>query len=92
MELALQCLQWESCLIDIDGIIVFATNFDQHIERVRQVLERIKIAGLKLRPEKCQILQLKVVFLGHIASGEGVSPNPTTIAKIAEWQLPTTAK
>ena len=34
MELALQGLQWESCLVYIDDVIVYAVTFEQHIQRV----------------------------------------------------------
>ena len=56
MEMALQGLQWITCLIYIDDVIVFGKNFDEHISRVEEVLERIKAAGLKLKPEKCMML------------------------------------
>ena len=54
MELALSNLQWITCLIYIDDIIVFGKSFEQHISREEEVLERIKAAGLKLKPEKCE--------------------------------------
>jgi hypothetical protein len=63
MELGLQGLHWETCLVYIDDIVVFAADFNQHIERVTQVLERMKQAGLKLKPEKIQ----------HAADGSRVS-------------------
>jgi len=50
MELALQGLQWETCLIYVDDVIVFSTTFDQHIQRVYEVLQRIEEASLKLKP------------------------------------------
>ena len=92
MELALQGLQWVTCLVYIDDIIVFGENFDQHISRVSEVLERITQAGMKLKPEKCKLLQTEVVFLGHIVSKNGVMPDPTNIAKIVQWPTPQTAK
>ena len=92
IELALQGLQWEICLIYIDDIIVFGSSFEEHISRVEQVLERIKAAGLKLKPEKCEMLQREVVFLGHVVSGEGVRPNPANIAKVMAWPAPKTVK
>ena len=52
MELALQGLQWITCLIYIDDIIVFGRNFDEHLSRIEEVFERLKIAGLKLTAEK----------------------------------------
>ena len=92
MEMALQGLQWITCLIYIDDVIVFGKNFDEHISRVEEVLERIKAAGLKLKPEKCMMLQEEVIFLGHVVSGEGVKPSPTNISKIMNWPKPKTAR
>lgn len=92
MEMALQGLQWVTCLIYIDDIIVFGKNFSQHIQRVEEVFDRIKAAGLKLKPAKSYMLQKEVVFLGHVVSGEGVRPSPTNIAKILDWPRPKTAR
>ena len=75
MERALQGLQWVTCLIYIDDIIVYGQDFSQHLQRVEEVLQRIKAAGLKLKPAKSQMLQKEVVFLGHVVSGEGVRPS-----------------
>ncbi|MCG7868952.1 MAG: DDE-type integrase/transposase/recombinase [Candidatus Thiodiazotropha taylori] len=92
MELALQGLQWITCLIYIDDIIVYGRNFEEHIARVEEVLERIKTAGLKLKPNKSNMFQTSVVFLGHVVSKEGVKPNPANIAKVVDWPQPKTAK
>ena len=92
MEMALQGLQWITCLIHIDDIIVFGKSFEEHTDRIEEVLERIKAAGLKLKPEKCFMLQKEVVFLGHVVSDEGVKPNPTNIANIASWPVPKTPR
>ena len=61
------------------------TNFDEHLARVAQVLDRLKEAGLKLKPEKCHMLQREVVFLGHVVTAEGVKPHPTNTDKIIGW-------
>lgn len=92
LELALQGLQWITCLIYIDDIIVFGATLDEHVSRVDEVLERIKAAGLKLKPEKCNLLQNEVVFLGHVVSGKGVLPDPCNVAKILQWPKPCTSK
>ena len=92
MELVLQGLQWETCLIYIDDIIVFGTHFDEHISRVRQVFSRLQAAGLKLPPEKCEMLQEEVTFHEHVVSATCVKPNPVNIANVIEWPVPQTAK
>ena len=88
MELALQGLQWQTCIIYIDDIIIFARNVQEHLSRVEQVLMRLMQAGLKLKPEKCEMLQKEVTFLGHVVSSDGIKPSPTNIAKIVEWPAP----
>jgi hypothetical protein len=52
MELVLQGLQWQTCLVYVDDIIVFGPDFETHLSRVDEVLSRVKQAGLKLKPEK----------------------------------------
>ena len=66
MEMALQALQWITCLIYIDDLIVFGKNFQDHIYRVEEVLERIEAAGHKLKPVKCLLLQQDLVFLCNV--------------------------
>ena len=91
MELALRGLQWHTCLIYLDDIVVFGSTFDEHLQRVQEVLERIKAAGLKLKPEKCQLFQKEVDFLGHLVSAEGIKPNPHNIEKVKHWPVPKNA-
>ena len=90
MKLALQDLQWETCIIYIDGIIVFAQNMGVHLRRVEQVLSRLKEAELKVKLEKCDMLQKEVTFLGHVVSAHGVKPSATNIDKIVKWPVPKT--
>jgi len=90
MELVLRGLQWSILLIYLDDVIVFSRTFEGHMERLRLVLQRIKEAGLKLKPSKCQFLQTEVKFLGHVVSGEGVKPNPDNLMKVKLWSSPKT--
>jgi hypothetical protein len=53
MELVLNGLQWQICLIYLDDIIVFGNNFKDHMQRLDLVLQSMAVAGLKLKPEKC---------------------------------------
>ena len=92
MELALQGLQWVTCLIYIDDAIVFGKDFDQYMQRLEEVLDRIKKAGLKLKASKSYLLQNEVIFLGHVVSGEGIKPSPTNVTKVVDWPTPKTAK
>ena len=72
MEAVLAGLQWEICLIYLDDIITFGKTFDEAVENLQQVLERLRNAGLKLKPKKCDLFAKSVSFLGHKISDEGV--------------------
>ena len=88
MELALAGLQWDTCVIYLDDVIVFGRTFDEHLTRLAEVLERFRSAGLKLKPEKCQFFQREVKFLGYLISAEGVKLHPDNVQKIVNWPMP----
>lgn len=90
MELAMRGLQWTSCLIYLDDVIIFGRTFQEHTARLRKVLERIRQANLKLKPRKCDMFQEQVRFLGHIVAAEGIRPDPNNISKITGWSEPKT--
>ena len=88
MELALAGLQWDTCVIYLDDVIVFGRTFDEHLTQLTEVSERFRSAGLKLKPEKCQFFQREVKFLGYLISAEGVKPHPDNVQKIVNWPTP----
>lgn len=88
MKLVLQGLQWKICLIYLDDVVVFGSSVEEHMERVSQVFECIRQAKLKLKPEKCQLLQKEVTFLGHVINELGISPNPENVEKLVQMKVP----
>ena len=85
MDCVLAGLQWSSCLVYIDDVIIIGRSFDEHLLHIQQVLDRLKSARLKIQRH---FLQRKVNFLGHIVSSKGVSPDPSKTSKIKEWPIP----
>ena len=55
MNVVMQGLTWEACLVFLDDIIVISSTFEQHLERLNAVFLRLKTANLKLKPSKCQL-------------------------------------
>lgn len=66
----------------------WSSNQLWHVSRVETVLSHILEAGMKLKPEKCHLLQTNVNFLGHTISAEGVLPNPDNLATVKAWPIP----
>jgi len=90
VDMALAGLTWEICLAYLDDLIIFSRTFDQHMERLQKVFDRLVQAGLKLKPSKCALFQKKVKFLGSIVSSEGIEPDPEKVQAVAEWPTPQT--
>ena len=88
MNMVMQGLTWEACSVFLDDIIVISSTFEQHLERLNAVFQRLKTANLKLKPSKCRLFQLKVKFLGSVVSADGIEPDPDKIKAIVEWPVP----
>ena len=55
MELVLLGLHWTSCLVYLDDIIIFSKSVNEHLRQLEEVLDRLRGAGLKTKPSKCQL-------------------------------------
>lgn len=74
MELVLAGLHWSTCLVYSDDII-YSHNTEEHFKHLQEVLERLCIAGLKLKPSKCYLFQKSIHYLGHIIPKHGMETN-----------------
>jgi hypothetical protein len=36
----------------LDNVVIYSENFESHLEHIRMVLDRLRKAGLTIRPEK----------------------------------------
>lgn len=88
METILRGLQWQTCLVYLDDVIVFSKTFEEHLKRLDDVLRRIKDAGLKLKPSKCSFIQSRVSFLGHVVSVNGLETDPEKTKAVQNWSQP----
>ena len=64
MDLVLCGLTYGICLVYLDDIIVYSKYFGVHLQRLQEVLRRLRQANLKLQPTKCSVFRRSVSFLG----------------------------
>lgn len=88
MNKILEGLSWKTCLVYLDDVIVFGQDFESTLDRMRDVLSRLRAAGLKLSPKKCDLFKKKVSYLGHVVTTEGIRVDPGKIEAIREWPVP----
>ena len=88
MNLILSGLQFEQCVCYLDDILIFSDSLESHFERLEEVLKRLLRAGLKIRPDKCELLQQKVKFLGYTIQKSGISVDPSKTEVVKNWPVP----
>ena len=92
MTRVLQGLMWETCLVYLDDIIIFSSDFTEHLHRLRQVFERIRSANLAIKSKKSNFLCEEIQFLGHLITPHGILPLPAKVESIKTFPRPTNAK
>lgn len=75
-----------------DDIIVYSDTWEEHLHHVKAVLDKLKSAGLTIRPSKCKLGASEVVCLGHIIGSGKLKPDPRKISAMKKFPLPLTKK
>eukprot|EP00731_Ephydatia_muelleri_P020339 Em0013g66a len=66
----------DGVLCQMDDVLVFGSNQQEHDFRLHAVFKAIKAAGVTLNSEKCSFSVDKLKFFGHVISRDGVSADP----------------
>ncbi|EIE79980.1 hypothetical protein RO3G_04685 [Rhizopus delemar RA 99-880] len=74
----------------IDDLNIYSNNPQEHLTHLEQVFNCIKIANLKLNPEKCFFFKDHLKFLGYIVTKDGLKTDPSKIEKIQSYPIPKT--
>ena len=81
---------------NLDDILVFSPYMATHLQHLRIIFERLRVAGLKLEESKCNLLKKHIQYLGQIVSGEGITPLPekklSSIRRMLPSQTPKEVK
>lgn len=88
MERVLHDVPFETCLVYLDDVLVHAKTFDELLDKLELVFRRLRAAGLKLSPTKCELCQKSVTYLGHVISPTGIGPDPEKVAAVRDWPTP----
>lgn len=92
MDTVLAGLKWQTCLVYLDDVVVFSATFEEHLTRLKGVLQAIRSADLTIKPEKCHLGFEELKFLGHIVSQQGIRPDPDKTSAVSSFPRPTDKK
>jgi hypothetical protein len=64
-------------------------EFEEMMERLRKLLERVREWKLSLSAKKTKLFQLEAVFAGATVSKKGVTPDTAKLTTVVDWPRPT---
>ncbi|CAF1100693.1 unnamed protein product [Brachionus calyciflorus] len=76
MNKILASILWKRCIVYLDDIIVYARTFEEHLESLEMVFQKLRAANLKLKLEKCSFCKNEVKYLGFKISKDGLKADP----------------
>jgi hypothetical protein len=82
-------LNWKCLLVYVDDLIIMSKDFEEHLQHLDMVLERLTQSGLTAKPAKCQWALPSVKYLGNIFSKEGLEIDPDKVEAVRSYPKPT---
>ncbi len=77
------------CTTYIDDILIYSDTLKNHKKHVRQILQKLRKAGLQLNIDKCEFHVQKVKYLGLIVGVDDIKMNSVKVEAILTWATPT---
>jgi hypothetical protein len=65
-----------------DCLIVTKSSFDDHLEKLEAVLQRLQMRNLKVNAAKSSFAVGDLDYLGYVITHEGIKPDPKKIQAI----------
>ena len=78
------------CLIYLDDVIVYSKTPEEHLQRMHVIFDHLHEHGLKLKPTKCDLFRMELIYLAHHVSKDGVKPSKKNVASIIACLPPKT--
>lgn len=76
----------------LDDVVVYGSDLETIVRRIKKVLDRFRYHNLKLQPEKCNFLKREVIYLGHKITDKGMTPDPAKFEAIENFSNPKKTK
>ena len=79
-------------IIYLDDVLIYLNNMSEHHWHVKEVLKRLRKAGLYAKAEKCKFHSELVEYLGYILSLSGLTMSNDKVKIIQDWPDPKKVK
>ena len=92
MERCMGDMNLRDCLIYLDDIIIFSSSFEDHLDKLQAVFQRLHESNLKLKANKCEFFKREISYLGHIVSKDGIKTDNNKTEAVRTWPIPKSVK
>ena len=82
----------EGAEVIVDNILIWGAIIQEHDERLRKVLDRVRLCNLQLSKSKCKFRKDEVEYVGHIISKHGLKPDPENVPAVKMMKQPQNKK
>ena len=76
----------------LDDLLIFSDTYEEHVQHVQKVLEKMSAAGLQLDIDKCEFHVRETKYLGLIIGADGIKMDAVKVKAVQEWAVPKTVK
>ena len=77
-------------MVYVDDVIIYSKTAEEHLQHIRQILEKLRKHGLYIKPKKCKFTETEISYLGHIINQDGIHTDSLKIQAVAAYPRPMT--
>ena len=82
------CRGLDFVFVYLDDILVASQSFEEHLQHLRTLFQRLSDRGLVINPAKCSFGKAEMNFLSHTISAEGIRPHLARVDAIRTFPVP----
>lgn len=82
----------QNASVYLDDILICSTLLQQHLDRLKGVLQSLRDTKLKVQLNKSESLRKEVAYLGHIFTPQDVKPIPNESKSVKHYSLSKTER
>lgn len=78
----------EFVLVYLDDIMIYSKSLPEHLDHLKSVLRVLRRHKLYAASAKCRFCQTRLLWLGHILSGDGIAVDQSKVQVVKDWPVP----